>query len=70
MPKAARNRIRVVRADKRITQMDIQLATGITQSKLSLIENLYVEPTPDEREALAKALGVSEAELFPTEVAS
>jgi hypothetical protein len=31
------------------------------------IENNYVEPTPDEREALARALSTSVSALWPTE---
>lgn len=60
------NRIRVVRADKRRSQLDTALAIGVSQSKLSLIENCYVEPTPEERADLARVLGVSEGELFPS----
>lgn len=68
--KGIRNRLRVVRAEKRISQLDTALAIGLSQSKLSLIENGYTEPTPEERADLARVLGVTESELFPTEVVS
>lgn len=59
------NRLRVTRAEKRVSQLDLALAVGISQSKLSLIENAYVEPTPEERADMAHELGVAESELFP-----
>lgn len=59
------NRLRVLRAERRKTQIAIAQASGMYPSKLSLIENGYIEPSDDERAALAKALGVSEAEAFP-----
>ena len=37
----------------------------MTQSKLSLIENGYLEATPAEQKRLARALKVSVADLFP-----
>jgi transcriptional regulator with XRE-family HTH domain len=51
------------RARKRFTQWDIRLATGIHQSKLSLIERGYVTPSDEEKEALAGALGVAVDEI-------
>ena len=46
------------RVAKRKTQWDLRLDTGINQSKISLIENGYVEPNEHEKVAIAKALGV------------
>lgn len=68
--KGVPNRLRLVRAEKRISQLDTALAIGISQSKLSLIENSYVEPTAEERAALARVLGVDESDVFPESVAS
>jgi hypothetical protein len=45
------------------TQWDIRLATGIHQSKLSLIERGYITPTSGEKEAIAGALGISANEI-------
>lgn len=59
------NRLKVIRADKRITQFKLGLLTGILQSKLSLIENSLIEPGDDEKQRLAEALGVKQEEIFP-----
>jgi transcriptional regulator with XRE-family HTH domain len=40
------------------------LETGIHQSKISLFENDLIAPTDDEKQRLAKALGVSVQEIF------
>ena len=57
--------LRKVRMLKGLNQYDIACRTGITQSRLSLIENDYYEPKPEERQKLAEALGVSVEEIFP-----
>lgn len=56
--------LREVRVMKRCNQWDLALKTGISQSRISLIENGYVEPRPEEKRALAKALGVAQKEIF------
>lgn len=48
-----------------MSQLDTALAIGISQSKLSLIENSYIDATANERADLARVLDVSESELFP-----
>jgi transcriptional regulator with XRE-family HTH domain len=58
------NRLRVMRADKRITQFKLSLLTGILQSKLSLIENGLIEPREDEKQKLAEALGVKPEKIW------
>jgi len=68
--KAAPNRLRVVRAEKRKNQLDVARRVGISQTQLSLIENRYVDPSPELRAKLARALGVDEIALFPESVAS
>jgi len=52
------NKLREVRVVKRITQFQLRVATGVHQSKISLIENGLIEPREDEKKRLAKALGV------------
>jgi transcriptional regulator with XRE-family HTH domain len=59
------NRLRVVRAEKRISQFRLRLETGVNQTKISFIENDLVEATADEKKALAKALKVGVEEIFP-----
>jgi len=48
-----------LRAMFRKTQWDLKVLTGIHQSKLSLIERGYIEPTKQEKELIARALGFS-----------
>lgn len=51
------------RFKKKMTQWALRKKTGINQSKISLIENNYVTPTPYERAVIAKALGFSTDEI-------
>jgi len=62
------NRLRIVRAEKRISQFRLRLETGINSTKISFFENDLVEPTEDEKNKLAKALGVSVEEIFPDHI--
>jgi transcriptional regulator with XRE-family HTH domain len=61
------NRLREARVLKRITQFQLRLLTGIHQSKISMIENGFIEPRSDEKQRLAKALGVRTEEVFREE---
>ncbi len=58
------NQLKVVRASHRMTQFRLGLKAGILQSRLSLIENDLIDPREDEKEKLAKALGVAVEEIF------
>ena len=58
------NRLRVLRAEKRMTQFEIRIATGINQSKLSMIENGLIVPSQQEREKIAEALGVKPGRIW------
>ena len=51
------------RARKRKTQWDLRKLAGIDQTKISLIENGYVEPSEKEKEAIAKVLGFGVGEI-------
>ena len=51
------------RARRRKTQWDIRRITGIHQSKISLIERGYIEPTEKERAVIAGALGFAANEI-------
>ena len=57
--------LREARFFKGLKQWDISVKTGISQSKLSLIERGYVDPKGDEKKRIAKALGCKVAEIFP-----
>lgn len=63
------NRLRVLRADKRKSQIDTATAAKISEGRYWRIENGYLEPTPSERNAIAAALGVAVSEAFPQPVA-
>ena len=70
MGKRDRNRLRVLRAERRISQMDTAAKSGVTVGRIWRIENGYDDPTPAERAALAKFFRVDEQEIFPAAVAS
>jgi transcriptional regulator with XRE-family HTH domain len=57
------NRLRVLRAEKRLTQLDVAKRLGISQSTYCLIESEARPPTDDERAALVRILKVEEADL-------
>lgn len=65
--KASQNRLRVVRAERRVTQQEIAAKTQkrITQTRVSRIENGYDEPTDREKQLLAKVLKTPVQEIFP-----
>jgi transcriptional regulator with XRE-family HTH domain len=63
--KRERNRLRVLRAERRMTQFKTAQRAGLQPSRLSLIENGHVEPTEAERLKLARALGVEVTAAFP-----
>ena len=58
------NRLRVLRAERRMSQFSLRLKTGINQSKISFIENDLIEATKDEKEKLAEALEVGVEKIF------
>jgi predicted transcriptional regulator len=64
LPEVLMNRLREMRVVKRITQFQLRLATGIHQSKISLIENGLIEPRKDEKQKLGKALHVKSEERW------
>lgn len=70
MAKGDKNRLRVLRAEKRLTQLDTAARAKVSITRYWKIENGYTDPTPSERAALSRALRVSEADAFPQPVAS
>ena len=54
-----RNRLRVLRAELDITQMDVARKAGIQLTRYWRIENGYDQPSETERAKLAKALRVA-----------
>ena len=57
--------LREARFRKGLNQYDISLKTGIPQSKISLFENHYLTPKPEEAQKIARALRLPVTELFP-----
>jgi len=53
----------IVRILKGYSQLDLMLKTGIDQSRLSKIENGYIQPTKMEIRKISKVLGVDGKEL-------
>jgi transcriptional regulator with XRE-family HTH domain len=65
MPKPETNRLRVVRAERRVTQLALARKSQINATRISFIENGHVEPTASERDRIARALRVSVEIVFP-----
>ena len=60
-----KNRLKEARFFKQIPQIQLWIETGIHYSTISRIECGYIEPTDEQKEKLAKALGVKKDWLFP-----
>lgn len=61
------NKLQKVRKEKGFSQLRLAMLTGIAPGDISRIENDWLKPYPGWRKRLARALGVTEAELFPGE---
>ena len=61
------NLLKEIRIQKGYSQLTLAKLTNIAPSDISRIENGWVRPYAGWRKRLAKALGVSEKELFPEE---
>jgi transcriptional regulator with XRE-family HTH domain len=64
------NRLRVLRADRRITQLDLALKAKLSQNRYWRIENGYDEPSDSEKKRIARVLKADVSEAFPEAVAS
>lgn len=70
MNRKTSNRLRVLRAEKRLTQYDVAKKLGLsTKFRYWQIENEEVEPTADELKKLTRLFGATEAEIFPQRAA-
>lgn len=58
MLRKLKNRLKVLRAECQITQMDLALKVGLSKDRYWRIENGYEQPTDTERARLAKVLRV------------
>lgn len=62
--------LKVAIIERRITQRRLARRLRMDETRLSRIITRQVVPFPRERKALARALNVAEAALFPEQVAS
>lgn len=62
-----RNRIRVLRAELKLTQAELAKTVDIARQSLNAIENERHDPSVTLAFAIAKALGVSITEVFLTD---
>ncbi len=60
-------RLKLLRQQRGLLQVEVQLRTGIARCRLSAIENAYVTPTDGELRALAKARGCTVDDLLRDE---
>jgi len=58
------SRLREIRKNRRMTQQGLQESSGVWSTRISAIERGHA-PKGDEREKLAKALGMAMEEIFP-----
>ena len=61
------NNLRRIRKRRGLSQLRLSFLTGIPPGDISCIENLWLRPYPGWRKRLARALGTTEGDLFPTE---
>ena len=61
------NALKEIRTKAGLSQLDLAKKTNIAPAEISRIENGWLYPYPGWRKRLAKALKVSEGELFPDE---
>ena len=55
--------LRYIRFIKGVTQLDLQLKSGISQGMISRYEMGFARPSPEKHKILCKALEVEETEL-------
>lgn len=65
----APNRLRVLRAETRLTQYNAARKARISHNRFWRIENGYIEPTDDECARLARLFKVDVGQVFPSRAA-
>jgi transcriptional regulator with XRE-family HTH domain len=63
------NRLRVIRAERAVSQLDTALEADVNPTRFWKLENGYAEPSEHEREAIANALGTSPEAIWPPTLA-
>jgi transcriptional regulator with XRE-family HTH domain len=61
------NKLRVLRAERRISQLRVAIGAGLGTTHYWAIENGYAKPTEAERAAIARALNVPADVIWPPE---
>jgi transcriptional regulator with XRE-family HTH domain len=59
------NRLRVLRAERRMTQFVLAHKSRVATSRISFFENGLAEPKPEELERMARALKVTVHDICP-----
>jgi transcriptional regulator with XRE-family HTH domain len=67
MGKPNPNRLRVLRAERRMTQLALATKSGINVATVSFFENGHRIPKPNEQARLARALKTPVSEVFPVD---
>jgi transcriptional regulator with XRE-family HTH domain len=57
--------LKVARVKKEMSQYELSFKAGISQARISLMENGYRQPTKGQAEKIAEALQVDIEEIFP-----
>lgn len=58
------NRMRVLRAERRMSQADLSRKARINKTRISFLENGHFEPSSQEKKRIARAFGVTVSEVF------
>lgn len=61
------HRLRMMRLQKGITQVELMKSCGIFHTTISRIENGWIKPTIEQKNRLSEALGVNSRWLFVKE---
>jgi len=61
------NKLKEIRNQRGLSQLRLSFLTGIPPGDISRIENNWLRPYSGWRKRLARALGTTEAGLFPNE---
>jgi transcriptional regulator with XRE-family HTH domain len=59
------NRLRVLRAEKRVSQHQVAQTLKCSQSRVSLLENGFATPTDSDIKRLCRLLRVEPSDIFP-----
>jgi transcriptional regulator with XRE-family HTH domain len=65
MPTLTKNRLLELRQERRLSQQALEVQAGVNRVLISTIERNSYLPTQPVREKLAKALGVTERDIWP-----